>query len=57
MAKFIEVGDLEDALETMSGIAESIHRKRWPVGRKDPKSDTMFLNMLRELLKHDDGYS
>lgn len=47
----MEIGDLEDALETMSGIAESIHRKRWPVGRKDPKSDRMFLNMLRELLK------
>lgn len=34
------------------GTAERIHRKRWPVGRKDPESDTLvFNNMLRELLK------
>lgn len=29
-----------------------IHRKRWPVGRKDPKGDALvFNNMFRELLK------
>lgn len=34
------------------GTAEKIHRKRWPVGRKDLEGDTVvFNNMLRELLK------
>lgn len=34
------------------GTAESIHRKRWPAGRKDPQGDTLvFSNMLRELVK------
>lgn len=34
------------------GTAETIHRERWLVGKKDPKSDTLaFNNMLRELLK------
>lgn len=32
------------------GTAESINRKRWPVGRKDPKGDILVFNgMLREL--------
>lgn len=49
MAKFIELGDLEDIENIVTKALLNDSQEEGPVGRKDPEDETLIFNTLRKL--------